>query len=389
MRKIMFLVVVIALMILSGCQTYETAKEMEDENMDSTDEIMKEEESMIEHIGCQEGEIDEFGNCWPAEQSMASVFIQGDVAPEDVEHGFLAKPEQEGDYPGIIMIHEWWGLNDNVKDMAKVLAKEGYVVYAVDLYNGQVASDSNKAGELAGYVRSNPEEAIQVMKNAVAYLKEQGAQSIGSIGWCFGGGFSLQLALNEEMGATVIYYGQLTDDKEQLKNIKWPVLGMFGSEDTSITPESVRRFESALNELGIENDINIYERVGHAFANPSGSRYAQEEAIDAWEKTVKFLDDNLKISGKDISMKEAVPSSGIVEIKGFAFNPATVTIGAGGTITWTNKDSVRHTATSDDRLFDSGLLSNEENWSYTFDKKGTYNYHCTPHPYMEGTVVVK
>ncbi|MDO8510633.1 MAG: dienelactone hydrolase family protein [Nanoarchaeota archaeon] len=208
--------------------------------------------------------------------------------------GFLAKPKEAGNYPGVIMIHEWWGLNDNIKEMAKILAKEGYVVFAIDLY-GEVAADAARAGELSAKVRDHPDEAVQKMKDAVAYLKEQQqVEKIASLGWCFGGQQSLQLALNEELDATVIYYGRLTDDKEQLKNIGWPVLGIFGEEDTSIPVSSVKDFETALNQLGIKNEIYIYPGVGHAFANPSGANYAEEETVDAWEKTVVFLNENLK-----------------------------------------------------------------------------------------------
>ena len=184
------------------------------------------------------------------------------------------------------------------KEMAKILAKEGYVVFAVDLYDGEVAIESGKARELATNVRNNPDKAIASMKKAVDYLKnEQNAQKIGSLGWCFGGGQSLQLSLNEELDATVIYYGSLVDDKEQLMNIKPPVLGIFGEEDNSIPVSDVRSFESALNDLGVKNEIHIYPGVGHAFANPSGSSYAKEETIDAWGKTVRFLNNNLKSSG--------------------------------------------------------------------------------------------
>lgn len=208
--------------------------------------------------------------------------------------GFLAKPKKSGNYPGIVMIHEWWGLNENIKEMAKILAKEGYVVFAIDLYAGEVAADADKARELSSNVRNNPEKAVQDMKKAVAYLKEQQqVEKVASLGWCFGGQQSLQLALNEKLDATVIYYGQLTDDKERLKNIQWSILGIFGEEDTSIPVTSVKDFETALNELGVENKIYIYPGVGHAFANPSGNNYAEKETIDAWEKTVMFLDEKL------------------------------------------------------------------------------------------------
>ena len=210
--------------------------------------------------------------------------------------GFLAKPQKEGIYPGIVMIHEWWGLNDNIKEMAKQLAAKGYVVLAVDLF-GKVAKDANEAKELITPLNKNPADAIKNMKSAVAYLRNLDnvdKNKIASMGWCFGGGMSLQLALNDNLKATVIYYGQLETDTAKLSVIKWPVLGIFGSLDTSIPVESVKKFESALNELGIENEIHVYEGVGHAFANPSGMNYAPEQTKDAWKKTVEFLDRNLK-----------------------------------------------------------------------------------------------
>ncbi len=236
----------------------------------------------------------------PAGERNVDLFSQlshVDVKTERVEYseslsGFLARPSTEGNYPGVVMIHEWWGLNDNIKDMARLLANEGYVVLAVDLY-GTVAEDSAKARELSSAARENPEAAVKNMKDAVAYLKKLGAYKIGSMGWCFGGGMSLQLALAEEMDATVVYYGNVISDKEQLSHITWPVLGIFGAEDTGIPVESVRAFETVLTELKIENNIQVYPGVGHAFANPSGARYAPAETVDAWEKTVAVLNKHL------------------------------------------------------------------------------------------------
>jgi len=246
----------------------------------------------IEHVGCQEGEIVN-GTCFVAEENNVALFNQSDVTTELTEYGFLASPKEVGDYPGVIMIHEWWGLNDNIKDMAKVLAKEGYIVLAIDLYDGQVAEDSTNARKFATSVRNNPDKAIKEMKDATAYLRSK-TTKVASLGWCFGGQQSLQLSLNEDLDATVIYYGQLIDDKEQLQSISSPVLGIFGAEDTSISVDSVESFELALTELSIENNIYVYSDVGHAFANPSGSNYAPQQTIDAWEKTVQFLNKNLK-----------------------------------------------------------------------------------------------
>jgi carboxymethylenebutenolidase len=198
--------------------------------------------------------------------------------------------------PAVIMIHENRGLNDNIKDTADILAKQGYVVLAVDLFQGQVTADPNRARELSSSVRNNPGIAIENMQSAVRYLtslENVNGSRIASLGWCFGGAQSLQLALNSEehpLAATVIYYGNLVNDTQALSKIKWPVLGIFGDQDQSIPVDSVKQFEQALNQIGVINEIYIYPGVGHAFANPSGDNYAPKETADAWKKTLAFLD---------------------------------------------------------------------------------------------------
>ncbi len=221
-----------------------------------------------------------------------------EIVTEDVSYfedvnGFLARPKEAGSYPGIVMIHEWWGLNDNIKEMARSLASQGYVVLAVDMYNGEVAADSTRAQQLSSSF--DQEKGTQNMKSAIAYLKTNfNVPKIAALGWCFGGGQSMQLALNEKLDATVIYYGRLVTEEDKLSVITWPVLGIFGDKDTAIPVESARAFDAALDNLGIENEIYIYPGVGHAFANPSGANYAPTETKDAWEKTVKFLNKHLK-----------------------------------------------------------------------------------------------
>lgn len=211
----------------------------------------------------------------------------------DGTEGFLAKPVDDGEFPGIVMIHEWWGLNDNIKEMAEKLASHGYVVLAVDLYNGEVASTSDEARQLI--TSFDTDAGIENMNMAASYIQENhNVEKLGSIGWCFGGGQSLNLALNnQDMDATVIYYGSLVTEQESLSSISWPVLGIFAGLDQGIPVESVLNFESSLNELNVQNEIYIYEEVDHAFANPSGERYAPEESKDAWEVTLKFLETNL------------------------------------------------------------------------------------------------
>ncbi len=234
------------------------------------------------------------------ENNNSVIFATGDLTVETIDvtyfensNGYLAKPAIDGQYPAIVMIHEWWGLTDNIKQMAEKLASHGYVVLAVDLYEGQIGNTADEARQL----RTSFEQSqwTENMNTAVSYLEENHSpSSLGSIGWCFGGAQSLNLALNNNnMDATVIYYGQLVTDTEELSKINWPVLGIFAELDNGIPPETVKEFEMSLEDVGIENDITIYSGVNHAFANPSGDRYAPEESKDAWQKTLLFFDKNL------------------------------------------------------------------------------------------------
>jgi carboxymethylenebutenolidase len=257
-------------------------------------------------LQCTEGQELIDGECRLVTNNsrMFNEDFTGKVVTQELADGFLAKPAAEGNYPGVVMIHEWWGLNDNIRDMAQILANEGYVVYAVDLY-GESTSDPARAQELATAARNNPQPAIDKMKSAVAYLKNaEGVDKVTSLGWCFGGQMSLLLSLNEDVDATVIYYGQLIEDKEQLAKLQGPVLGIFGEEDESIPVQSVRAFAAALDSFGIDNEIIIYPGVGHAFANPSGANYAEQETRDAWAKTLQFLE---QIKPADQAMQPSQP----------------------------------------------------------------------------------
>jgi carboxymethylenebutenolidase len=224
------------------------------------------------------------------------------VSYYDNTTGYLVYPELANNsqqlqelMPAVIIIHEWWGLNEHIKNQADILAKEGYVVLAVDLYKGEVATDSNRAMELASSVRNDPASAVDNLQSAVNYIKSLemvNGSRIASLGWCFGGDWSLQLALNSSenpLAATVIYYGRPVTDTASLSSIDWPILGIFGDQDQAISVESVKQFTSALNASGIINEIYLYGGVGHAFANPSGDNYAPKETADAWQKTMAFL----------------------------------------------------------------------------------------------------
>lgn len=208
--------------------------------------------------------------------------------------GYFARPAAEGIYPGVVMIHENRGLRPEIRTMAETLAKEGYMVLAVDLFNGQVVENQDEARALTGSF--NQATGTANMRAAAEYLRSQGASKIASLGWCFGGRQSIELAVSgEKLDATVVYYGgNMATTTTRLAPIKWPVLGIFGDQDQAIPVETVGVFENSLNTLGVENDIYIYPGVGHAFANPSGMNYAPEETKDAWQKTVAFLEKNLK-----------------------------------------------------------------------------------------------
>lgn len=215
--------------------------------------------------------------------------------------GYLVYPVPSNDtvskkLPAVVMIHEWWGLNKNIKDMANLLAKQGFVVLAADLYKGQVANTTQRAMELVQEVRNNQSSSNNNLQSAVKYLSslpEVDSSKIVSLGWCFGGGQSLQLALNSKehpLAGTILYYGTpLVTDKASLSKIKWPLLGIFGNKDQSIPLNEINQFRTSLNQSGVTNEVLIYDGVGHAFANPSGDNYAPKETEDAWEKTLSFL----------------------------------------------------------------------------------------------------
>lgn len=207
--------------------------------------------------------------------------------------GYYAEPEAPGNYPGIVMIHENRGLRPEIMEAANELAKEGYRVLAVDLLGG-VAEDQAGARLLTAQFKQ--EVGVKNMQAAVSYLRERGSSKIASLGWCFGGRQSVELAISgEKLDATVVYYGGgLATSTARLAPIKWPVLGIFGGKDQVIPLQTVEDFTESLEALGIDNEVHVYPEVGHAFANPSGANYAPAETVDAWEKTLLFLSKHLK-----------------------------------------------------------------------------------------------
>lgn len=203
--------------------------------------------------------------------------------------GYYVRPKAEGSYPGVVMVHENRGLRPEIRQTAEQLAKEGYLVLAVDLFGSTTEAQTGARLLTAQF---NQATGTANMRAAATYLREKGATKIASLGWCFGGRQSLELAMSgEELAATVVYYGGgMATTTARLAPIKWPVLGIFGDQDQVIPLTMVNDFETSLKTLGITNEIHIYPGVGHAFANPSGMNYAPDATKDAWEKTLAFLE---------------------------------------------------------------------------------------------------
>jgi carboxymethylenebutenolidase len=215
---------------------------------------------------------------------------------EDVK-GILYEPQGKGPFPAIVVIHEWWGLNDWVKEEASKLSDQGYVTLAIDLYRGQVAKTPEEAHEL---MRGVPEDrANKDLLAASSYLrtlKNVKADKVGTIGWCMGGGYALDLAISDpKLAAAVINYGHLATEPDTLKKINAPILGLFGGKDRGIPVDSVQKFAAELKQQGKTVDVTVYPDAGHAFENPNNKDgYRPQDAADAWKRQVDFFAKYLK-----------------------------------------------------------------------------------------------
>ena len=227
------------------------------------------------------------------------------IGPENVSftsgretvHGVLYRPQGAGSFPAIVIIHEWWGLNDWVKQQAQMFAEHGYVTLAVDLYRGQVATDPEMAHEL---MRALPQDrGVAYLRSGVAYLKTLTyvkPNRIGAAGWCMGGSFAMQLAIAEpSLRAVAINYGAPETEPAQLKKIHAALLGNFGAQDRGITPKDVSDFAAAMKSIGHPVDVKEYPDAGHAFQNPNNkSGYRPADTSDADRRMFAFFAKYLK-----------------------------------------------------------------------------------------------
>jgi carboxymethylenebutenolidase len=200
---------------------------------------------------------------------------------------------QETPAPAVLLIHEWWGLNDQIKAVAAELARNhGFVALAVDLYGGEVADTREGARELMNQVEA--EAARETLASWIDWLRahDKTTGKVGTVGWCFGGGWSLNASIAAPVDATVIYYGRVTRPAEDLQRLEGPVLGHFATEDQWINEDMVGRFAAEMEKAGKTLETHWYT-ADHAFANPSGARYDKEDAQLAWSRTLAFFSRHL------------------------------------------------------------------------------------------------
>jgi len=215
--------------------------------------------------------------------------------PDDpAARGYLAVPKTPGKHGGVVLIHEWNGLDVRVQQVADALADEGYVVLAADLYSGRMGTTREENMALVQETLAKPERLVANLDAAAAFLRKRDdvTGKIGAVGWCYGGGVALSWALGgERHEATAIFYGSLLDDPEKLKTIHHEVYGTFGQEDTHPSPAEVERFVAALRKAGVPNDVHIYDDVGHGFwlwvdKDPATRT---KPALDAWQRLKAYL----------------------------------------------------------------------------------------------------
>jgi carboxymethylenebutenolidase len=214
---------------------------------------------------------------------------------------FVAMPEGKGPFPGLVVIQEWWGLNNWIKESAKRLAAKGFVAIAPDLYHGQVAEDVKTASMLIkGLPKDRAMSDLKATVDTLVAMSNVNKDRIGAIGWCMGGGYSLQLSLaDDRIASCVMCYGAVVTDADKLKTLKAKMLGVFGEDDKGIAADNVRKFEDVLKSSGkAVEKIHIYKGAGHGFMRPKNGpdanpEYRETQANDAWMQIEAFLTKSL------------------------------------------------------------------------------------------------
>lgn len=215
---------------------------------------------------------------------------------DELVYGYFAFPSDMIEpLPAIIVVHDWWGLNDNARTEASRIAAAGYMVLAVDLYGGESVTRVEAARAKMISVVEQPEEVASNLEQAIDFVRIAGAPQVATLGWGLGGGYALDAAMMfpDHINAAVIYYGQVSDDEDKLRALDAPVLGFFGETDRGVKIASVRQFEAAMQRLRKDLSMKIYGDIGHGFADPDRNAYNPAIAADAWQRTIEFLGANL------------------------------------------------------------------------------------------------
>lgn len=210
---------------------------------------------------------------------------------------YVVAPPGEGKHPAIVVIQEWWGLNDWIEDNADRFAGQGYVAAAVDLYRGKATDNPDIAHELMrGLDEDRGIADLKATVDLLAARPDVDPARIGAIGWCMGGGFALKIAAREpRLKAVVVNYGHLLSSPEAMDAIQPALLGNFAENDAGIPPADVNAFAAALQQKGKSVDFKVFPGVGHAFMNPSNKKgYDAAATKDAWARIDAFFDAKLR-----------------------------------------------------------------------------------------------
>jgi len=222
-------------------------------------------------------------------EELTTGIVEYPDTDEETLMGYLAYQSGAEPMPAIIVIQEWWGLNDHIKDVANRFANEGFVALAPDLYHGAVATEPDEARKLV--MELDMPEAVKEIQQAIAYLQGQdyvSSDQVGIVGFCMGGGLVLQTALQEEdLAAGVVFYGSPLSE-EEAGQVTAPILTFIGTED-NIPVSGVETMHAGFEAAGIENEFHVYEGAQHAFFNDTRSSYNEEAAVDAWPRTLEWF----------------------------------------------------------------------------------------------------
>lgn len=269
-------------------------------------------------MACSGGEAAREGEATPAEPRIAMAPTAGDQLPAailgeasapggmDVKYlegdaattGYLALPEGAGPFPAVLLIHEWNGVVDRIRQIADAFAAEGYVALAADLYHGKTGANADENRALVAEAQADPDAMVANLNAAAAYLRARPDVSgrIATMGWCFGGGVALSYALDgDPHEGTAIFYGRLVDDPQRLASIHHEVYGTFAAEDQGIPPSAVESFVAALRTAGVPNDVHVYDDVNHGFwlYVDRDAENARAPALDAWQRLKAYLERTL------------------------------------------------------------------------------------------------